>query len=311
VSATYATADGTATAGKDYTAETGTVTFAPGQTSRMILLSTHYDSTIDNPASSFSLPGGKNGDPNPQDIVTDGTSFWVVDGTKFKVFKYTLSGSLLGSWSIDPAITAPTGITINPNNVSDIWIVDSGSLRIYDFTAAAGRTSGSQNAAAFFVPAAGEYNPQGIADPPPADLPLTPAAAPPAPSQPSAPASGGVSAVPSLTPRDEVFSTLLRESVRMPTERAIDLLAGAALTAHADSPLPVADRAWTPGGASGGEKPLDRAAPLTSGISQEFGSDRGDGDLRDDTLADEASQAATAVEDFFSAGLANDAAAEE
>ena len=39
----YATADGTATAGKDYTAETGTVTFAPGQTSRVILLATHVD----------------------------------------------------------------------------------------------------------------------------------------------------------------------------------------------------------------------------------------------------------------------------
>jgi hypothetical protein len=35
--------------------------------------------------------------------VTDGTSFWVVDGTSLKVFKYTLSGSSLGSWSIDPA----------------------------------------------------------------------------------------------------------------------------------------------------------------------------------------------------------------
>jgi hypothetical protein len=47
--------------------------------------------------------------------VTDGTSFWVVDGTAHKVFKYTLSGSLLGSWSIDAANAHPTGITINPN----------------------------------------------------------------------------------------------------------------------------------------------------------------------------------------------------
>jgi hypothetical protein len=41
-------------------------------------------------ASSFSLAGGHNGNTNPQDIVTDGTSFWVVDGTAHKVFKYTL-----------------------------------------------------------------------------------------------------------------------------------------------------------------------------------------------------------------------------
>jgi hypothetical protein len=78
--------------------------------------------------------------------VTDGTSFWVVDGTTLKVFKYTLSGSLLGSWSIDPANTHPTGITINPTNVSDIWIVDNGTDKVYQYTAAAGRTSGSQNA---------------------------------------------------------------------------------------------------------------------------------------------------------------------
>ena len=80
-----------------------------------------------NAASSFSLASGKNGNTNPQDIVTDGTSFWVVDGTALKVFKYTLSGSLLGSWSIDPANTHPTGITIDPTNVSDIWIVDNGT----------------------------------------------------------------------------------------------------------------------------------------------------------------------------------------
>jgi hypothetical protein len=57
-------------------------------------------------ASSFSLVNGKNGNTNPQDIVTDGTSFWVVDGSALKVFKYTLTGSSLGSWKIDPANTA-------------------------------------------------------------------------------------------------------------------------------------------------------------------------------------------------------------
>jgi DNA-binding beta-propeller fold protein YncE len=129
-----------------------------------------------NAASNFSLVGGKNGDPSPQDIVTDGTSFWVVDGTKLKVFKYTLSGSLLGSWAIDPANTHPTGITINPSNVSDVWIVDSGTLKVYQYAGAAGRTSGSQNAAATFALAAGDTNPQGIADPPPADMLLMPAA---------------------------------------------------------------------------------------------------------------------------------------
>jgi hypothetical protein len=119
-----------------------------------------------NAASSFKLAGGKSGDINPQDIVTDGTSFWVVDGTALKVFKYTLSGSLIGSWSIDPADARPTGITINPNNVSDIWIVDNGTDKVYQYVAAAGRTSGSQLAGATFALNPYDTNPQGIADPP-------------------------------------------------------------------------------------------------------------------------------------------------
>jgi hypothetical protein len=125
-----------------------------------------------NAGSSFSLAGGKNGDTNPQDIVTDGTSFWVVDGTARKVFKYALSGSLLGSWAIDPANTHPTGITINPSNVSDIWIVDNGTDKVYQYVSAASRTSGSQNAGATFNLNPFDTNPQGIADPPPPDLML-------------------------------------------------------------------------------------------------------------------------------------------
>jgi hypothetical protein len=88
------------------------------------------------------------------------------------VYKYTLAGSLLGSWTIDPANTQPTGITINPNNVSDIWIVDNGTDKVYQYAGAASRTSGSQSAAATFALAPGDTNPQGIADPPPASLAL-------------------------------------------------------------------------------------------------------------------------------------------
>lgn len=126
-----------------------------------------------NAASSFSLnTKGKGSNTNPQDIVTDGTSFWVVDGTALKVFKYTLSGSSLGSWAIDPANTHPTGITINPTNVSDIWIVDNATLKVYQYVGAASRTSGSQNAAATFALNPNDTNPQGIADPPAPDMVL-------------------------------------------------------------------------------------------------------------------------------------------
>jgi hypothetical protein len=127
-------------------------------------------------ASSFSL---NRSDANPKGIVTDGTSFWIVDDSfTDKVFKYTMTGTLLGSWTIDPANTHPTGLTINPANVSDIWIVDNGTLKVYQYTAAANRTSGSQNASTSFALAAGNTNPQDIADPPPPDMLLPLAAAP-------------------------------------------------------------------------------------------------------------------------------------
>jgi secreted PhoX family phosphatase len=45
VTVNYATSNGTAMAGVDYTAQSGTVTFAPGQTSQLIPLVTLYDPT--------------------------------------------------------------------------------------------------------------------------------------------------------------------------------------------------------------------------------------------------------------------------
>jgi hypothetical protein len=108
--------------------------------------------------SSFGLTSA---DTNPKGVVTDGASLWVVDdgASADKVFKYTLTGSLLGSWAIDPANAHPTGLTINPNNVSDIWVVDSGTDRVYQYTAAATLISGSQAASATFALAAGDTNP--------------------------------------------------------------------------------------------------------------------------------------------------------
>jgi sugar lactone lactonase YvrE len=123
-----------------------------------------------NAASSFKLNRSDNGAAN---IVTDGTSLWTVDNGNGKVFKYTVSGSLLGSWKLDPADVDPIGITIDPNNVSNIWTVDGYTLKVYQYTAAATRTSGSQNAAVTFALAPGDTIPEGIADPPPADMLLT------------------------------------------------------------------------------------------------------------------------------------------
>jgi hypothetical protein len=119
-----------------------------------------------NAASSFSL---NSANTSPKDIVTDGASLWVVnDSTTDKVFKYTTAGALNSSWTITTAgATSPTGITIDPANVSNIWIVDSGTDRVYQYNAAAKFANGSSHAAnVAFALAVGNTNPQGIADPP-------------------------------------------------------------------------------------------------------------------------------------------------
>jgi hypothetical protein len=54
--------------------------------------------------------------------------------------------------------------------VSDIWIVDNGTDKVYQYIGAASRTSGSQSAGATFALNPNDTNPQGIADPPPASM---------------------------------------------------------------------------------------------------------------------------------------------
>ncbi len=106
---------------------------------------------------------------SPKDIVTNGVHLWVVnDSTPDKVFKYTIAGALVSSWTITTAgATSPTGITIDPANVNNIWIVDNGTDRVYQYNAAVNFANGSSHAAdVSFALAAGNTNPQGIADPP-------------------------------------------------------------------------------------------------------------------------------------------------
>jgi hypothetical protein len=115
-----------------------------------------------NAASSFALNSANS---SAKDLVTDGYTLWTVDdGAKTdKVFKYSVSGSLVGSWTISSANKAPAGIAIDPANVGDIWISDSGTDRVYKYAGAVGRNSGSQAASATFNLASGNGNAQGLA----------------------------------------------------------------------------------------------------------------------------------------------------
>ncbi|MCA9138263.1 MAG: hypothetical protein KDB00_15935, partial [Planctomycetales bacterium] len=105
---------------------------------------------------------------NPMGLATDGTHLWVVNDTQAvdKVFRYAIDGTPEGSWTIDALNSKPTGLTIDPSNVSHVWIVDSRSDAVYQYDNAAARIDGEQLADATFQLAESNLNPQGIADPP-------------------------------------------------------------------------------------------------------------------------------------------------
>jgi hypothetical protein len=119
------------------------------------------------PTSSFRLARGNR---RPMDLVTDGSYIWVVnDGHDFdSVYRYDTKGNPAGSWQIDPENSEPTGLTIDPHDVNDIWIVDAHSHSIYQYYGATGRSDGEQPANVTMPLAATNLNPQGIADPRPA-----------------------------------------------------------------------------------------------------------------------------------------------
>jgi hypothetical protein len=103
---------------------------------------------------------------SPTDIMTDGTHLSVVDdSTTDKVFKYTVSGSHLGNWTVSAGGGSPTGITLDPSQPNHLWIVDSGTNRVYQYDGATALTGRLLAASTDFALAPGNTNPQGIADP--------------------------------------------------------------------------------------------------------------------------------------------------
>jgi hypothetical protein len=269
-----------------------------------------------NAASSFSLNSSNTG---PKDIVTDGTSFWVVDGTALKVFKYTLSGSPLGSWTIDPANTHPTGITINPNNVSDIWIVDNGTLKVYQYTAAAGRTSGSQSAAATFALNPNDTNPQGIADPPPADLLLTAvpgslAASLPADSFAGAAAPSTVPALATIlsSTSPHALSTMVGgERAQWINDTILNVIFGGTSPAHAGDQPSAVERELTSGGGSSNGSFGDQPMPFAPMLIDSAGADSNVADRLGGILIAGESQASSGATDTLFAVFVDHLGSEE
>jgi Bacterial Ig domain len=114
------------------------------------------------PSSEFQLDIGNR---RPTDLVTDGSHLWVVDDARGidQVFRYSVGGELEGSWRIDAANGRPTGLTIDPNDADDIWIVDSRRNSVYQYDGAAARTDGMQTASGVFQLDSTNRKPQGIA----------------------------------------------------------------------------------------------------------------------------------------------------
>lgn len=99
----------------------------------------------------------------PKDLATDGTSIWVVnDASTDRVFRYNLAGVMQNFWTLNTANRSPTGIAIDPTDVSnDIWIVDSTSDRLYRYANA--RTATSPTLTSSFPLTSGNLTSHGVA----------------------------------------------------------------------------------------------------------------------------------------------------
>ncbi len=117
-----------------------------------------------NATSNFAL---NSGNLNSTDIVTDGAHLWVVNDIVGvdKVFRYTVGGTVEGSWALSNTDPSPSGITVDPNNVNHIWVVDASTRSVYQYNGGTAVLSGSLEPSTSFALAATDTNPQGIADP--------------------------------------------------------------------------------------------------------------------------------------------------
>ncbi len=103
-------------------------------------------------------------------LVGDGANFWVSDASARggRVFVYSRSGQTLGSWATGATDPEPVGITLDPSGGTDLWTVDGSTRTIDRFAGGLGRRSGTQSFTNSTPLAAGNTDPVGIADPPPA-----------------------------------------------------------------------------------------------------------------------------------------------
>ncbi len=114
----YATANGSALAGGDYTAVSGTLTFAPGVTSRTVLVRT-VDDTLAEPTETFTLNLSNSVGATIADatgvgtILDDETKFYVVNDA-IQSATQALAGIVVAGPVIYPTITSPPTGVVRP-----------------------------------------------------------------------------------------------------------------------------------------------------------------------------------------------------
>lgn len=117
----------------------------------------HYDSN----GAAIKNYAINSGNTAPRGIATTsaGTKLWVVDNNK-KVFVYTNTGTLLGSWTAGSLASNAIveGIATDGTN---IWIVDARADRVYYYANAAALTSGTATATSFVL-TTGNTNPKDV-----------------------------------------------------------------------------------------------------------------------------------------------------
>ncbi|WP_421359044.1 putative Ig domain-containing protein [Agrobacterium rosae] len=152
VSVNYATADGTATAGSDYVARSGTLTFAPGTTAQGVAVTVNGDTTVEpNEAFSVGLSGASNASIaratgtgtilNDDVVVTVGPAS-LPAATAGNAYSQTLSasgGTAPYTFAVS-AGTLPAGLSLSTVGVLSGTPTASGS---FNFTATATDSGGA------------------------------------------------------------------------------------------------------------------------------------------------------------------------
>src|SRR5262249_8184941 len=126
----FSTSDGTATHGSDYAPVNGRLTFAPGETSKRILVSP-VDDGVNEPTETFTVnlanPVGAT-IANGQGVVTilnTQTKFLVIndDSVQDRTYKYESNGAAIVSNWLTFNDTAPRGIAANAAGTT-YWVAD-------------------------------------------------------------------------------------------------------------------------------------------------------------------------------------------